>query len=132
MKRAGALRALKHRFVRDALVALLSRFHVGSDRFAIKVEAEGLIGERPELYSCSIRGHGEGRATGIAAALVAQRLCVSPCEPGVFHIDQLFEPASLLGKVEGLGLALELQEPESGSGSRLAWEVCSPEFLWTP
>jgi hypothetical protein len=62
MRRAGVLRTLRHRSVRDALVALLSRFRVGSDGFAVKVEAEGSIGECPEPYSCSIRGHVEGRA----------------------------------------------------------------------
>jgi hypothetical protein len=50
----GVLRTLRHRWVRDALVALLSRFHVGSDRFAVKVEAERLIGKRPYfLYGLS-------------------------------------------------------------------------------
>jgi hypothetical protein len=62
MRRAGVLRTLRHRSVRDALVALLSRFRVGSDGFAVKVEAEGSIGECPEPYSCSIRVHVEGRA----------------------------------------------------------------------
>jgi saccharopine dehydrogenase-like NADP-dependent oxidoreductase len=109
-KRTGVFRALKHRRVRDALVALLSRFRVGSDGFAVKVEAEGLNGERPELYSCSIRGRGEGHATGIVAALVAERLCDSPCEPGVFHIEQLFEPVEVFGRVEDLGLTVELRD----------------------
>jgi hypothetical protein len=101
---------LRHRWVRDALVALLSQFHVGSDRFAVKVEAEGLIGERPVLYSCSIRGHGEGRATGIVAASVVERLSASPGEPGVFHIEQLFDPVKLFGGVEDRGLTVDLQD----------------------
>jgi saccharopine dehydrogenase (NAD+, L-lysine-forming) len=109
-KRAGAFCALKRRWARDALVDLLSRFRVGSDGFAVKVEAEGSIGERPERYSCSIRGRGEGRATGIVATLVAERLCDSPCEPGVFHIEQLFEPAEVFGRVEDLGLTVDLRD----------------------
>lgn len=55
-------------------------------------------------------GHGEGRATGIVAALVAERLCASPCEPGVFHIEQLFEPVELFGRVEDRGLTVDLQD----------------------
>src|SRR5687767_10834841 len=110
MKRTGALGALRYRRIRDVLVAILSRFHPGSDGFALEVQAEGLIGGRPGLYSCSIRGHGEGRATGIVAALVAERLCSSPGEPGVFHIEQLFEPVELLGRVQDLGLTVDLQE----------------------
>jgi hypothetical protein len=109
VKRAGAFRTLKRQRVHDTLVAILCRFHPGSDGFAIKVQAEGLIGERPELYSCSVRGHGEGRTTGIVAALVAERLCAFPCEPGVFHIEQLFEPVELLDRVEYLGLTVDLQ-----------------------
>lgn len=110
MRRAGVLRTLKYRWVRDALVALLSRFHIGSEGFAVKVRAEGRIGGRPELYSCSIQGHGEGHATGIVAASVAERLSDSPCEPGVFHIEQLFEPEKLFGRMEDLGLRVDLQE----------------------
>ena len=110
LRHAGVLRTLRHRWVRDALVALLSRFHVGSDRFAVKVEAERLIGERPVLYSCSIRGHGEGRATGIVAALVVGRLSASPCEPGVFYIEQLFDLVKLFGGVADRGLTVDLQD----------------------
>jgi hypothetical protein len=62
LKGAGVFRTLEYRLVRNTLVALLSRFHVGSDGFVVKVEAEGSIGKRPELYSCSIRGRGEGHA----------------------------------------------------------------------
>jgi hypothetical protein len=97
-----------YRRVRDILVGFLSRFRPGSDGFAVKVEAEGLIGERPELYSCSIWGYGEGRTTGIVAALVAESLFASPSGPGVFHIEQLFEPVELFGRVEDLGLSVDL------------------------
>lgn len=110
LKKAGILRALKERRGQDTLVALIPRLRLGSDGFAVKVEAEGLIGGHPELYSCSIRGHGEGHATGIVAALVAERLCASPCEPGVFHIEQIFEPVKLFGRVEDGGLTVDLQD----------------------
>jgi saccharopine dehydrogenase (NAD+, L-lysine-forming) len=109
-KRTGAFHALRYRRVRDILVGFLSRFRPGSDGFAGKVEAEGLIGGRPELYSCSIWGYGEGRTTGIVAALVAERLCASPSGPGVFHIEQLFEPVELFSRVEDLGFMVDLQD----------------------
>ena len=81
---------------------------MGTDGFAIKVEAEGLAGAFPRTYACSISGREEGRATGIVAALVAERLYASSCRPGVYHIEQLFDPLAVSGTVSAHGFEVEL------------------------
>jgi hypothetical protein len=62
---------------------------------------------RPEHRSCSIRGHGEGRTTGIVAAPVAEGLFASTSGPSEFYIEQLFEPVEVLDRVENLGLSVD-------------------------
>lgn len=106
-KRVGAFRALGGPRGQDVLVALFSRLRIGSDGFAVKAEAEGRGGS---VYSCSARGRGEARTTGVVAAFVVERLLTSPSlERGVFHIEQLFEPVDLFGRMEDLGLTVDLQ-----------------------
>lgn len=100
--------------MRDTLIALSARIHVGSDGFAVKAEAEGLNGSS---FGCFAFGRGEGRATGVVAALVAERLYdVSTLKPGVLHVEQLFDPVELLGRIAGYGISVDLgsSAPEAG------------------
>jgi saccharopine dehydrogenase (NAD+, L-lysine-forming) len=107
-KRTGVLCALRGPRERDVLVSLFTRFRMGSDGFAVKVEAEGMGGG---TYSCSAWGRGEARATGVVAARVAERLLTSPSlERGVFHTEQLFEPTELFDQMEVLGITVNLQD----------------------
>ena len=105
LKRAGVLRVLGARAVREALISLLTRIHPGSDGFAVKAEAHGPDGRS---FACSVSGKGEARATGVVAALVAESLYAPPTppKPGVFHIEQLFEPTRFLGRVANHDLAV--------------------------
>lgn len=105
LKRTGALRVLRHRRARDVLVAVLSQVHFGSDGFAVVAEAEGKGGR----HSCSAWGRGEGRATGVVAALVAERLYASPPPyHGVFHVDQLIDPLEFSAAVGERGISFDL------------------------
>lgn len=105
LKKTGALRVLRHRGTREALVAVLGRVRFGSDGFAVVAEAEGKGGRR---HSCSAWGRGEGRATGVVAALITERLLASPSlEYGVFHIEQLFDPAEVFAAIEGQGISFD-------------------------
>lgn len=108
LKRTGAFRALRNRRTQEAFVKLLSRVRIGSDAFAVKVDAEGSVGGRPRAYAGSIRGRGEGRATAMVATLVAERLYTTPFERGVFHIEQLFDPSEVFPYLVDHGLALHL------------------------
>ncbi len=105
LKCAGALRVLKLAGIRDALAALLGRFRLGSDGFAVK--AEGVDGRS---YACAASGRGEARATGVVAALVAEKLYTSPSslEAGVFHVEQLFAPERFLGRASDYGVEVVL------------------------
>jgi len=110
-KQVGIFRALGGPRGQDFLVALFSRLRVGSDGFEVKAEAEGREGG---IYSCSARGRGEARTTGIVAAFVVERLLTSPSlERGVFHIEQLFEPVELFGRMKELGLKVNLKNGRS-------------------
>ncbi len=103
LKDVGALRVLRYRWAREALVTLLARLHPGTDGFAVKVEARAEDGR-----SCrgSAWGRGQGRATAVVAALVARRLHETPAERGVFHIDQLLNPSEVFAGVEEHGISI--------------------------
>ncbi|CAA9456471.1 MAG: hypothetical protein AVDCRST_MAG02-2348 [uncultured Rubrobacteraceae bacterium] len=105
LKRAGALRVLRNRAVREATIHLLTRVRSGSDGFAIKAEARGPDGRS---FACSVGGKGEARATGVVAALAAESLYAPPTppRPGVLHIEQFFEPVRFLGRVADHDLAV--------------------------
>ncbi len=90
---------MERRGARNALATLLSRIHVDSDGLAVKAEAEG---PEERSFSCFVSGLEEGRVTGVLAALLAERLCVSQyLDTGVFHIDQPFDPVRFLQRVAG-------------------------------
>ena len=107
-KRVGVFGALRGPRGQEALVALLLRLRAGSDGFAVMVEAEGKDGGH---YSCWARGRGEGRATGVVAALVVGTLQASPLQRGVFHAEQLFDPLEVFAGVKEHGLAIDLGDP---------------------
>jgi hypothetical protein len=91
--------------VEDGIV-VVGGFHFGSDGFVVKVE-----GEDGRACSCSAVGQGEGGATGGVAALVAERLYALPPDPGVFHIEQLFDPSEVFARVAEHGIEAGLQGP---------------------
>ncbi|MGF1717568.1 hypothetical protein L4D08_22145 [Photobacterium chitinilyticum] len=91
LKKTGGSKILKFRAVQDYLIKLLTLFPFGTDQYVVKVEA-GSSRDTGILYECSVSGNGEGHITGLVAAKVAEELHISSFEPGVFHIEQLFEP----------------------------------------
>lgn len=108
LKRVGALRMLRCRGVRDTLVALLTQVRAGSEGFAVTAEAEGADGRS---FSCSASGYGEARATGVIAALVAERLHADPStleSGGVYHAEQVFDPAEILRSLDEHGIDVDL------------------------
>ncbi|PYI53810.1 saccharopine dehydrogenase family protein [Paenibacillus flagellatus] len=99
-KKAGAFRLLRCRAVRRAAVRTFERLRWGSDVCVAKASAEGTQAGRPVRYECSVRGRQEHAVTGAVAAAVAERLYVGVCPPGVYHIEELFEPMELIGGLE--------------------------------
>ncbi|MFI6600152.1 hypothetical protein ACIBHX_28245 [Nonomuraea sp. NPDC050536] len=76
--------------------ALLGRVHLGSDRFALKVET-GTAGGW-------LTGPRQSRATGLAAALVIKRLPAMPA--GVHHLEQAVDAGEFLRELAGFGFTL--------------------------
>jgi len=105
LTKVGIVRMLRVRSIHDVVVRMLKTFHFGSDKFVLKVDASGIIDGRQTLYECSISGYGEGRATALVAAGVAERVYASSLPSGVFHIEQLFDPAEFIDKLSGSGLS---------------------------
>ncbi|RJL32910.1 saccharopine dehydrogenase [Bailinhaonella thermotolerans] len=96
--RPAAARLLRRPRVRAALLSALAGVHVGGDGFAVTVEAGGA--------GASFSGRLQSRATGLAAALLAERLPLLP--PGVSHIERLVDPVPFLTELAGHGFDLDL------------------------
>lgn len=90
IKKTGLSPLLTMSRIKGFITSLLKRVTIGSDEFAIKVEA-GYDHNHEVLYECSLRGTGEGQITGLVAAKVAEKLVRSSLPTGVFHIEQLFD-----------------------------------------
>lgn len=87
---------LKSRPIQNLFVRILKSYQFGSDRFLIKVEASGFYSNDQAVCEHWIDGYGEGHITGLVAAEVAKRLYLASSEPGVFHIEQLFETVDFI------------------------------------
>ncbi|MCF2531281.1 NAD(P)H-binding protein [Yinghuangia soli] len=108
---AAARRPWPARIMRSRPVeSLLGKVHVGSDRFVVQVDADGPGGAEGTV-SVRFSGRRQGRATGLAAALMIRRLPGLPA--GVRHIEELVDPADFLGELASHGFALEL-DPLAG------------------
>lgn len=103
-KKIGLLNALRYKPLQELMVRLFKKLHFGSDIFMIKVDAHGMVGEKEIFYECAVSGHGEGRGTALIASEVAASLNSAPFSPGVFHIEQLFDPTQMIAKLEDKGL----------------------------
>ncbi|WP_232333768.1 hypothetical protein [Agromyces laixinhei] len=99
-------RVLRHPRVAEALLTLLTRAHLGNDRFAVTVCSGGA--------RASLAGRQQTRATGLVAALTVARLPSMP--PGVRHLEQLVDPVDLLTELSRHGFDLEL-EPDNRGGA---------------
>jgi len=90
-KKLGLLNLLRIPAVKKFYLKLFESLHMGSDEFIAQAVAEGTVNGKPTSYTCSVSGHMEGRITGLVAAEVAEHIFTSTTQPGVFHIEQLFD-----------------------------------------
>ena len=111
----GLAKALRSRSLRNLLVKMFQTFQFGSDKFVIKVEAQGIVDGKLAWYEPSIRGQKEGIITGLVAAKVAEHLCTSLLPSGVFHIEQLFAPLEFIESLSGNGLIFSPSEVKPGA-----------------
>lgn len=103
LEKTGVLKIVRNRAVQNILVPMLRSFPFGSDIFVLKAEAYQPEDESPS-FECSLVGYGEGYATGMVAAKVASLVYKSSLSSGVFHMEQIVDPATFLEEVEKDGL----------------------------
>lgn len=96
---SGTSSVLCYHAVQDALVKLLNRFHVGSDQFAVQVRVQGFVAGQQRTTTYAVTGRGEGRMTGLVVAHMAKQIMTNVFTPGVFHIEQRFEPLPIIESV---------------------------------
>jgi saccharopine dehydrogenase (NAD+, L-lysine forming) len=89
--RSGAARALRRGPLRRAALHALGAAAPGPDRY---VAAARFSGRQSVLT-----GRREASLTGLVAAEAARRLLERGATPGVFHIEQLFDPVDVLDRL---------------------------------
>lgn len=104
LRRSGLSRLLQYRWLEDLGVRLASAMRVGSDRFAVQVEAQGTANGRQRQRQFAVTGQEQSRATGLAAAHVATQLHAKTFPAGVFHIEHVFAPLPFLEALTRRGL----------------------------
>lgn len=108
MKRLGVLR-WAGRLSPRVLAALSGSLRWGSDEFVVQAEARGLLDGEEGVRASALSGRGEAEATGAVAAIVVEHLYEDALpEPGVFHVEQVFEPGEVFARLEDDGFDLHL------------------------
>lgn len=95
--------------VRWLALAALTRVHLGSDRAGVVVSATGTLAGAPAGVTLAATGRGEAALTALVAAAVAEQLLAGDVPPGVLHIEQLTDAATLLARLR------HLQDPHAAA-----------------
>jgi saccharopine dehydrogenase-like NADP-dependent oxidoreductase len=103
-RKIGLFSLLRYQWVQNALVKLFTSLHFGSEIFVIQVDAQGLVNAQPQALSLVVTGEREAHFTGLVVAQVADQLMKYNYPPGVFHVEQLFEPRSFITTLAEDGL----------------------------
>jgi len=103
-KKISLLGMLRFKVVRELMIGILKTLHFGSDIFAVKVSAKGIAEGKELSYECAVSGHGEARCTALITSHVAASLFTGSFPAGVFHIEQLFDPAQVITTLKEKGI----------------------------
>lgn len=95
LKRLGLLQWIKHPLIRKKVVDLFEKSQRGSEIYVAKVDVKGQLNGQKVRYQGAIRGEKEFVATGKVAAYVAKNVYACHTPPGVFHMEELFQPTDL-------------------------------------
>lgn len=90
MKKAGIFKFLKYKKIYKGTADLISGFKMGSDKFALKIEAIGRKAGVKVKTEVFFSGRVEADMTAKAAAAVTKELYNTNRPHGVFHINELF------------------------------------------
>ena len=107
LKHLGLVKAF-HRVNPATVAGLWDRVKLGSDVFALKVEATGIAHGHAVTLSAGTTGRGEAHATGIITALAADALYRGDIPPGVHHAEQVLRLADWCERLESEGIRLWL------------------------
>lgn len=95
LKYTGVVRWLQQPLIREKVVDLFEKSQWGSDVYVAKVDITGQLYGRHVRYQGSINGKKEFYVTGKVAAFVAKNIYEGHYPPGVFHMEELFQPTDL-------------------------------------
>ncbi|WP_410767914.1 saccharopine dehydrogenase family protein [Fontibacillus sp. BL9] len=101
LRATGVLRMLNLKRVRDFALNMFASFKPGEPIFAVKVDAIGKKQGKIMTAECFLHGLHEADATAKTAAAIAKALYASDHPHGVFHIEELFEFATLKENLTG-------------------------------
>ncbi|HYF64655.1 MAG TPA: hypothetical protein VD886_17655, partial [Herpetosiphonaceae bacterium] len=90
------------------LARLAGKLPAGSDLFRVRAEVRGAARGGRWLVGASASGHNEARATALITAYAAERILRSPPRGGVYHSDQLLEPAAVFRALRPAGIDVQL------------------------
>ena len=108
LKRSGLLSGLQ-RMPLKAITTLLDRLKLGSNRFALVVEAHEDTAPHTRVRA-AVRGQNETYITGMVTAFVADDLYRGRIAPGVHHIERVVQLEHLKQPLEKEGLMFWLNE----------------------
>ncbi|RXZ82962.1 saccharopine dehydrogenase [Paenibacillaceae bacterium] len=100
LRSSGAVRLLKTGWIRSAAVAGFGKLRLGSEQFAVKVDAWGSKSGRESRAECLLVGNNQSRMTALTAIFVADALYRKEYPNGVFHIEQLFGISDMKNWIE--------------------------------
>ncbi|MBD8497999.1 saccharopine dehydrogenase family protein [Paenibacillus arenosi] len=100
LRATGLFHLLKIKPIRQFAVLAFSKIRLGSDQFAVKVDAQGKQNNEDVSVECLVRGRHEANMTAAVATAVATAIYRSPMPYGVYHIEQLFQLLDLLPTIE--------------------------------
>lgn len=95
---------LKYSIIKSSFKFLLKNLKLGSDVYSIKVTVRGVKAGKEVLSHGAIQGNGEAQITAEVATLVARRLLELKPNPGVYHIEELFDAKDILKHIKGARL----------------------------
>lgn len=104
MRRTGFSKLLQYAWVNEVMIKVSTAMQHGTEQFAVQVEAHGKIDMRVQTQTYAVTGNGQGRATGLVAAQVVERLLAEKFPPGIFHSEQLFEPLPFIQQLAADGI----------------------------
>ncbi|MCP2323294.1 hypothetical protein HDA40_001801 [Hamadaea flava] len=111
LKRIGAFRTEP---LRKALTQILARIHIGTSRFAIRVD--GQRGGRHAAYN--LTGIEQSRITALVAAHVTRKIVTGSLPTGVHHIEQLPALADIPSQLLEHGVTLWPPGPRQPTAAR--------------